>query len=56
MEIETYIQQLPNFAGLVICVIYLWREGEKKNTMISHLIDIIVKRENCDSDEKTTAH
>lgn len=52
MDIEAYIQQLPNLAGLLFCVIYLWRDSERKNAMISHLIDVIIKRENCEDDEK----
>lgn len=51
MDLNTLIQQLPNFAGLLICVAVLVRIIQKQQTMIEHLVDVIVKRENCEDDD-----
>ena len=51
MELEALLSQLPNFGGLILCVMYLWRDGDKKRELIEHLVNVIVKRENCDDED-----
>jgi len=55
MDINALVAQMPNFLGLLIACAYLWKISEKQQATISHLIDVIVKKENCDPVDETTA-
>lgn len=45
--LQVVVPQLPNFIGLIVAIIYLWRDGQRQSQRIDRLIDVIVKRENC---------
>lgn len=45
--LQTVVTQMPNFIGLVVALIYLWRDGQRQSQRIDKLIDVIVNRENC---------
>jgi len=47
MNIEPYIQQLPNFVGLLIAISIQWNALKAKQAMIDRLLDVIIKGENC---------
>ncbi len=55
MDISALIQQLPNFAGLLIALGYLWQASKRQQALIEKLIDTIIKKENCDEADSVQA-
>jgi hypothetical protein len=51
MDVNALITQLPNFAGMLIALGYLWQASKRQQTLIERLVDVIIKRENCEDDE-----
>lgn len=51
MDLNALITQLPNFAGLLIALGYLWQASKRQQMLIEKLIDTIIKKENCDDDD-----
>jgi hypothetical protein len=58
MDISELIKQLPNFAGLVVCIFslqwvikWLIAHIEQQERRIDGLVKTIVSRENCPPDE-----
>lgn len=53
MSIDTLISQMPNFAGLLICTVFLWRIVQAQAKQIDYLVQVIVRKENCEDGEET---
>lgn len=45
--LEDLITQLPNFAGMVVCIGVLIKMNGELNSENRRLLDVIVKKENC---------
>ncbi len=52
MDFELYIQQLPNFIGLLIAISIQWHALKTKQALIERLLDVIIKGENCPDEDK----
>ena len=50
LPIDQILLQLPNFGGLLIALYVSIRNERVANDRINYLIDVIVKRENCEDD------
>lgn len=48
LDINAYLSQLPNFAGLILCIMIQQRMMTKLMSLIDELKDVIIKRENCE--------
>lgn len=50
MDISEIIKQLPNFVGLLVCIWFMRDVNRALHDQNQRLIDVIVRRENCDDD------
>jgi hypothetical protein len=48
IDLNNVVQNLPNFGGMIFCIIILWRVAIRQQDTIDKLTDSIIKRENCD--------
>jgi hypothetical protein len=48
IDIASMIAGLPNFLGLIFAIIVLREQNMRLSESLERLIDVIVKRENCE--------
>lgn len=55
MDINTLVQQMPNFAGFLFALAFMYKSNQALIAQNSTLMDAIISRKNCDESASNTS-